>query len=169
MGMVLISDLAMAKECIAVYKDAAAKAGWTPKPENILIGMHTVIAESDEEAKSQLKSAKHYFDQVLMGGVRTAGRLVLQKTRYYAEAENAERMKNRLAKREAATLEQQIEGGMIFCGSPESVVKQIRRVHAELGNGVFNFTMKVGNLPDAVVRRGMELFRDRVRPEVKDL
>jgi len=78
-------------------------------------------------------------------------------------------MKNRLAKREAATLEQQIEGGMIFCGSPESVVKQIRRVHGELGNGVFNFTMKVGNLPDAVVRRGMELFRDRVRPQVKDL
>jgi len=34
---------------------------------------------------------------------------------------------------------------------------------------VFNFTMKVGNLPDAVVRRGMELFRDRVHPEVKDL
>jgi alkanesulfonate monooxygenase SsuD/methylene tetrahydromethanopterin reductase-like flavin-dependent oxidoreductase (luciferase family) len=169
MGMVLISDLAMAKECIAVYKDAAAKAGWTPQPENILIGMHTVIADTDEEAITQLRAAKSYFDQVLMGGVRTAGRLVLQKTRYYQQAENAERMKNRLAKREAATLEQQIEGGMIFCGSPESVVKQIRRVHGELGNGVFNFTMKVGNLPDAVVRRGMELFRDRVRQQVKDL
>jgi hypothetical protein len=92
-----------------------------------------------------------------MGGPRTAGRLVLQKSRYYQEAANAERMRDRLAKREAATLEQQIEGGMIFCGSPESVVKQIRRVHGELGNGVFNFTMKVGNLPDAAVRRGMEL------------
>ena len=78
-------------------------------------------------------------------------------------------MRARLAKREAATLEQQIEGGMIFCGSPESVVEQIRRVHAELGNGVFNFTMKVGNLPDAAVTRGMELFRDRVLPEVRDL
>ena len=167
--MVLISDLAMAKECIAVYKEAARKAGWEPKPENILIGMHTVIADTDDEAKSQLRHAKDYFDKVLMGGPRTAGRLVLQKSRYYQEAENAERMRSRLAKREAATLEQQIEGGMIFCGSPESVVKQIRRVHAELGNGVFNFTMKVGNLPDAAVTRGMELFRDRVLPEVRDL
>jgi hypothetical protein len=26
----------------------------------------------------------------------------------------------------------------------------------------------VGNLPDAVVRRGMELFRDRIRPHVGD-
>ena len=104
-----------------------------------------------------------------MGGPRTAGRLVLQKTRYYQEEANAKRMGARLAKREAATLDEQIDGGMIFCGSPRSVVEQMRRVHRELGNGVFNFTMKVGNLPDAVVRRGMELFRDRVHPEVKDL
>ncbi len=169
MGMVLISDLAMAKECIAVYREAARKAGWEPKAENILIGMHTVIADTDEDAIKSLKEAQTYFDGVLMGGMRTAGRLVLQKTRYYQEAANATRMRDRLAKREAATLEQQIEGGMIFCGSPESVVKQIRRVHGELGNGVFNFTMKVGNLPDAVVRRGMALFRERVHPEVKDL
>jgi hypothetical protein len=49
------------------------------------------------------------------------------------------------------------------------VVQQIRRIHGELGNGIFNFTMKVGDLPDPVVRRGMELFRDRVLPHVRDL
>lgn len=169
MGMVLISDLAMAKECIAVYQEAARTAGWEPRPENILVGMHTCISETDGAAREALSKAKHYFDQILMGGPRTAGRLVLQKTRYYQEEANAKRMGERLAKREAATLEQQIDGGMIFCGSPESVVKQMRRVHAELGNGVFNLTMKVGNLPDAVVHRGMELFRDRVLPGVRDL
>ena len=104
-----------------------------------------------------------------MGGMRTAGRLVLQKTRYYEDEANRSRMENRLAKREAATLDQQIAGGMVLCGSPESVVQQIRRIHAELGNGIFNFTMKVGDLPDSVVRRGMELFRDRVLPHVRDL
>jgi alkanesulfonate monooxygenase SsuD/methylene tetrahydromethanopterin reductase-like flavin-dependent oxidoreductase (luciferase family) len=104
-----------------------------------------------------------------MGGPRTAGRLVLQKTRYYQDEANAGRMQQRLAKREAATLEEQIAGGMVFCGSPESVARQMRRVHGELGNGVFNLTMQVGNLPDAAVRRGMELFRDRVLPEVRHL
>jgi alkanesulfonate monooxygenase SsuD/methylene tetrahydromethanopterin reductase-like flavin-dependent oxidoreductase (luciferase family) len=58
---------------------------------------------------------------------------------------------------------------MVLCGSPESVVQQIRRIHAELGNGIFNFTMKVGDLSDAMVRRGMELFRDRVLPHVRHL
>jgi alkanesulfonate monooxygenase SsuD/methylene tetrahydromethanopterin reductase-like flavin-dependent oxidoreductase (luciferase family) len=169
MGMVLIADLAMAKECIAVYKDAARSAGWEPRPENILVGMHTCIADTDEAAFSALKEAKAYFDKVLMGGPRTAGKLVLQKTRYYQEAADAKRMGERLAKREAASLEQQIAGGMVFCGSPKTVVEQMRRVHAELGNGVFNLTMQVGDLPDAVVRKGMELFRDRVLPEARGL
>ena len=169
MGMVLISDLGLAKECIQVYREAARSAGWEPTAENILIGMHTVIAETDAEARTALTEARKYFDGVLMGGMRTAGRLVLQKTRFYEEQANRDRMQNRLAKREASSLEQQIEGGMVLCGSPESVVKQIKRIHAELGNGVFNFTMKVGNLPDTVVRRGMELFRDRVLPEVRHL
>lgn len=169
MGMVLISDLALAKECIHVYREAARASGWEPTPDNILIGMHTVIAESDDEAKAALGQARKYFDGVLMGGMRTAGRLVLQKTRYYQDEANRGRMQNRLAKREAATLEEQIAGGMVLCGSPESVVEQIRRIHAELGNGIFNFTMKVGDLPDAAVRRGMELFRDRVLPHVRHL
>jgi alkanesulfonate monooxygenase SsuD/methylene tetrahydromethanopterin reductase-like flavin-dependent oxidoreductase (luciferase family) len=169
MGMVLISDLALAKECIQVYREAARAAGWEPRAENILIGMHTVIADSDAQARDALAEARKYFDGVLMAGLRTAGRLVLQKTRYYEDEANGQRMQQRIAKREAASMEQQIAGGMILCGSPESVVQQIRRVHAELGNGVFNFTMKVGDLPDAMVRRGMELFRDRVLPQVRAL
>lgn len=169
MGMVLISDLGMAKECIGVYTETARSHGWEPKPENILVGMHTVIAETDGEAKAALIEARKYFDRILMAGPRTAGRLVLQKTRYYEDEANRARMQNRLAKREAASLDEQIAGGMVLCGSPESVVEQIRRIHAALGNGVFNFTMKVGDLPDAIIRRGMELFRDRVLPHVRNL
>ena len=169
MGMVLLSDLPMAKECIRVYKETARAAGWEPAPEQILIGMHTVIAETDDEAKRAMEKARQYFDRVLMGGPRTAGRLVLQKTRYYEDDASKERWQGRLKKREASSIDEQIAGGMIFCGSPQGVVRQIKRVHAELGNGVFNFTMKIGNLPDAAVRKGMELFRDRVLPEVRGL
>ena len=73
-------------------------------------------------------------------------------------------MKNR-----EATLQEAIDRGTIVCGSPETVVKQIKRIHAELGHGIFNFTVKVGDLPDEVVRKGMHLFRDRVLPHVRDL
>jgi alkanesulfonate monooxygenase SsuD/methylene tetrahydromethanopterin reductase-like flavin-dependent oxidoreductase (luciferase family) len=99
---------------------------------------------------------------------RNAQRIVLQQTRYHRDEENRENWESRLRKRAVQSLEEQIDAGVVLCGSPETVVKQIKRANAELGNGVFNLTMKVGNLPDAVVRRGMELFRDRVKPHVRD-
>jgi hypothetical protein len=45
----------------------------------------------------------------------------------------------------------------------------MKRVHREIGNGIFSLMMKVGNIPDKEVRRGMTLFRDRVLPAVHDL
>jgi hypothetical protein len=45
----------------------------------------------------------------------------------------------------------------------------MRRVHKALGHGTEQLTMKVGNMPDKIVRRGMELFRDRVLPQARGL
>jgi alkanesulfonate monooxygenase SsuD/methylene tetrahydromethanopterin reductase-like flavin-dependent oxidoreductase (luciferase family) len=131
--------------------------------------MHTCIAETDEEARRWMAHGLEYFDEVLMGGVQLAQKFVLQKTRYFENEESRERWKSRLDKRRTMSLEEAIERGTVLCGSPEAVVKQIKRIYSELGHGVFNFTVKVGTLPDEVIRRGMELFRDRVLPHVRDL
>ena len=131
--------------------------------------MHTVIAETDEAARSAMRNAREYFNVVLQEGIRTAQRTVMEKSRFHQEQANRERWLKRADTRRGATMEEAIERGTILCGSPETVVQQIRRAHGELGHGVFNFTAKVGNLPDDIVRRGMELFRDRVHPHVKDL
>jgi alkanesulfonate monooxygenase SsuD/methylene tetrahydromethanopterin reductase-like flavin-dependent oxidoreductase (luciferase family) len=169
MGMVLLADLPSGKDCIRIYKEAARASGWEPAPENILVGMHTCIAETDKEARRWLGQGLKYFDEVLMGGLQLSQRIVLQKTRYFESDESRDRWKSRLDKRRTLTLDEQIERGTVLCGSPETVVKQIKRIHAELGHGVFNFTVKVGTLPDDVIRNGMELFRDRVLPHVRDL
>jgi alkanesulfonate monooxygenase SsuD/methylene tetrahydromethanopterin reductase-like flavin-dependent oxidoreductase (luciferase family) len=131
--------------------------------------MHTCIAETDEEARRWLGQGLKYFDEVLMGGLQLSQRIVLQKTRYFESDESRDRWKSRLDKRRTLTLDEQIERGTVLCGSPETVVEQIKRIHGELGHGVFNFTVKVGTLPDDVIHKGMELFRDRVLPHVRDL
>lgn len=169
MGMVLLADLPGAKEQIRIYQESARAHGFTPRKDDILIGMHTCIAETDEEARHWMQAGRDYFDKVLMSPLMNAASIVLQKTRYYQEEESRERWKNRLARRGSATLDEAIDRGTILCGSPETVVKQIKRIAGELHHGVFNFTVKVGTLPDAVIRRGMELFRDRVLPQVRDL
>jgi hypothetical protein len=48
-------------------------------------------------------------------------------------------------------------------------VKQIKRAQAELGVGWINTNMKIGNIPNEVVTKGMELFRDFVGPEVRGI
>lgn len=169
LGIVLIADLKVARANIDHYYKTSRGYGWEPVPEDILTGHHTCIADTDEEAREHMRKGLEYFHHILMRPQRSAQQLVIQKTRYYQREGSSDRFEARLATLRARSLEEQIEAGSIYCGTPETVVEQIKRVHKALGHGVEQFTMKVGNMPDKVVRRGMELFRERVQPALKDL
>lgn len=169
MGVTLIQDLGAAKRAIEHFKSVARGCGWEPTPDDILVGQQICIADTDEEAKHHMASAQAYFHQTLMRPQRSAQQLVLQQSRYYTESNAGEAFQKRLATLRGRTVEEQIEAGSIICGSPESVVAQIKRLRQELGCGLLNLTIKVGNMPTSVVRRGMELFRDRIAPEVAGL
>src|SRR6266516_1810894 len=95
MGMVLLADLPSGKECIRIYKETARANGWEPAAENVLVGMHTCIAETDEEARRWMTHGLAYFDQVLMGGLQASQRIVLQKTRYFENEESRDRWKSK--------------------------------------------------------------------------
>jgi len=168
MGMTLIADLNAARRCIDVYRETARGHGFEPTPAHILLGYNTCIAETDADAREYLSEGLRYFHRVLMHSIRDAQRLVIQRSRFF-EKEHGERFVNRLVTLKERSVDEMIEAGSVLCGSPQSVIKQMRRIRDELGNGHFNINMKIGNIPDAVVRRGMELFRDRVLPEAREL
>lgn len=169
LGMVFIPNLADGRKTIEAYIDEARKCGWEPRPEHILCGFHTCIAETDEEAKAHLARGVEYFTGTLLTPQREAQRIVLQKTRFFDSKENAEYFVKRLRHAASRTIDEAIEDGTVLCGRPETVVKQIKRIHAELGCGWVNTNMKIGNIPNDVVTHGMELFRDYVQAEVRDL
>jgi alkanesulfonate monooxygenase SsuD/methylene tetrahydromethanopterin reductase-like flavin-dependent oxidoreductase (luciferase family) len=167
MGMVMLTDYDAARESIRVYKETARANGWEPGPEHILVGAHTFVAETAEKAKSYLSEGLKYFYTVLAGGPRTAQKIVLQKTRYHSSGPEA------LKKRSARTailrqtpIEERIEKGLVLCGTPDQVVEQIKRMSKELGHGVMNINMKIGNIPDDAVRRSMQLWGEGVAPYV---
>jgi alkanesulfonate monooxygenase SsuD/methylene tetrahydromethanopterin reductase-like flavin-dependent oxidoreductase (luciferase family) len=168
MGIVRLTDFESARESIRVYQETARQHGWEPTADNILVGTYMCVADSDDEARAALGPAFDYFTNVLGGATRNAQRLVLQETRYHG-ADQAAKTASRLGLRDSFSLDDAIENGSVICGSPETVVKQINRIHAELGNGVLNLPMKLGNISDGVVFHGMELFRDRVLPHVRGL
>ncbi|MGK9052974.1 LLM class flavin-dependent oxidoreductase [Xaviernesmea oryzae] len=169
MGITLIQDLGAARKAIEHFKNVARGYGWEPTPDDILVGQQICIADTDEEAREHMAAAQTYFHQTLMRPQRSAQQLVLQQSRYYTGSDVGENFQKRLATLRNRTVDEQIEAGSIICGSPESVVKQITRLNQELGCGLLNLTIKVGNMPGSVVRRGMELFRDRVAPHVAGL
>jgi alkanesulfonate monooxygenase SsuD/methylene tetrahydromethanopterin reductase-like flavin-dependent oxidoreductase (luciferase family) len=169
MGMVMLPDLDAAKLSIKVYKETARANGWEPGPDDILIGAHTCVAEDVETAKSYFFEGLKYFYDVLAGGPRTAQRLVVQKTRYYQDEKMQERVANRRAVLKETSIEERMEKGMVLCGTPDMVVDQIKRMSKELGHGVMNINMKIGNIPDPIVRKSMKLWGDHVAPHVRDL
>ena len=169
MGMTLIPDLELARKVIDVYRNTARAHGRETTAEDVLTGHHTCIAETDEEAQEQMREALAYFHQVLMRPQQDAQALVVQGSRFFEKPELGQRFTQRLATLKERTLEDQIEAGTILCGNPDTVVKQIRRINAALGNGRINMNMKIGTMPDEVVHRGMELFRDYVLPEARSI
>ena len=92
-----------------------------------------------------------------------------KKTKFYQSQKNREFFVERLKKAKSRTIEEAIHDGTVLCGKPETVVKQIQHAQKELGVGWINTNMKIGNIPNDVVTKGMELFRDFVAPEVRDI
>jgi alkanesulfonate monooxygenase SsuD/methylene tetrahydromethanopterin reductase-like flavin-dependent oxidoreductase (luciferase family) len=169
MGIVLFSSLQAAKDSIKTYKDAAKAYGWEPGPDDILVGENLSISEDEGEAREMLREGRRYFFEVLGGGPRTAANLVLKESRFYEDAKRRQGVTERRRGLADETIEDAINAGKCFCGTPEQVVEQIKWVQGELGNGIFNIAMKIGNVPDAYVRKGMKLFKDRVQPHVHNL
>jgi len=169
MGMAFISDLSVPKRNIEVYLREAQLRGWQPTPGDILIGQATCIAETDEEARAEMIPALAFLNGILMGPMREAQQMVIQQTQFFGKPEIGRAFAGRLAAQKALSIDQLIDAGSIFCGSPSSVVAQMKRVQAELKNGIFNLMMKVGNISDESVHRGMRLFKTEVLPQVADL
>ncbi len=167
-GMVFLQDLDWGRDITEGYRRAARACGWEAGPEHLLVGEHTVIADSDAEALDIMKKGHDYLHRVLMRPQRDAQRIVIEKTRFFGDNTNMGRnFQNKLALFKTRSVEESIETGSILCGSPATVVKQMKKIHAAVGNGIFSLNFKVGDVPEDTLRHGMELFRDQVLPEMR--
>jgi alkanesulfonate monooxygenase SsuD/methylene tetrahydromethanopterin reductase-like flavin-dependent oxidoreductase (luciferase family) len=169
MGVLRVQDYDTAHRSINVYKEQARACGWEPRARNIIIAMNCCVAPTKEEAMATLRGGYDYFFNVLGGGIRTAQRLVVQKTRYFQDEGDAQRQTTKLQQHNQLSLEERMERGLVMCGTPEMAIEQITRLQEEFGHGATNMTIKIGNIPDEKVRQTLELLRDEVFPAVRHL
>ena len=169
MGVLRVQDYETAHHSIDVYKEHAHELGWEPRPHNIILAMNCCVAPTRDEAIRTLRRGYDYFFNVLGGGIRTAQRLVVQKTRYFKDDQDAERQTTKLRTHNQLSLEERMERGLVMCGTPDMAIEQITRLHEEFGHGVTNLSVKIGNVPDESVRQTMSLLRDEVFPVARRL
>ena len=169
MGVLRVQDYETAHHSLNVYKEHARKLGWEPRPHNIILAMNCCVAPTRDEAIRTLRGGYDYFFNVLGGGIRTAQRLVVQKTRYFKDDHDAERQTTKLRTHNQLSLEERMERGLVMCGTPDMAIEQITRLHEEFGHGVTNLSVKIGNVPDESVHQTMSLLRDEVFPVVRRL
>ena len=141
-------------ERIRLYRAEAAQAGWEPVPDDIVYRGFAVVADTDEKA-AEIEST------FLVPGRRFLLRGPVPGARDAFGAAGPAGPDN------GATAYG--IGRMMFCGSPDTVVKQIEDFQAATDVGVIDIMFSAGQNPPGDVRRSIELFGREVLPRVRHI
>ena len=159
-----VTTLPLASKASRHYRNEAEKAGWSPTGDQIIYRVTCHVAETDEQAMEDLAEAtrvrsggsslalSHRTDEVIAG----AG--------YYGRDED---QRTRVPRAFQGDLPSRIENGQILIGSPETVARQIRHIHAETGAGVLDLIPGPPHGDKAL--KSIELIGTKLMPLVREL
>ncbi|HLG73427.1 MAG TPA: LLM class flavin-dependent oxidoreductase [Chloroflexota bacterium] len=142
-----------ARQSIAHYQEEAAKAGWTPTGDNVVIRGFVHVAETDAEAQ---KMADDYDFCVTDGGRGMRANVLEAVTGYSGSRQMHDRDELR-------------QDGVAFIGSPATVFEQMARWHEEVGANTLDAMFVGGRLPYERAKHSLELFGREVLPKVHAL
>ena len=156
------TTLPLASAAARYYRAQAAQYGWQPAPEDVLYRLAVHVADSDEQAIDDLRAAGATERR---GGLSTANRALddaAAQLGYYGRDTETQRGRLRVPE-----FNERIELGQLLVGSPQTVVRQIQRIHTELGAGILDLIFQpVGR---DKTRQSIELFGTRVLPCIREL
>ena len=164
----------------AYFREAAAAAGWAAAPENIVYRTFAYVAATDEQA--QRDCAEHGFGALstLGGGLaaqaegasRYAEALADVGRRYNGPPPAGPAAPAPAAPPAGAPPGGVMPGGRIrppLCGSPETVLRQVRELRDSIGAGVLDLILYNDALPHELARESVRLFGTEVIPQARDL
>ena len=157
------TTLQIATEAAKFYRQKCDEYGWQPEPEQIIyrLGMH--VAETDDEAIEDLKSAGGGQPAVGLSFRNRSVETAVKTSGYYGRDVDTQRA--RLQSRGAVA--DRIKKGQVLVGSPKTVIKQIKRIRDELGAGVLDLSL--GAQLGEKTLRSIELFATKVLPQMRAL
>lgn len=144
---------------VALYRSEAARAGWQPAPDQIVYRNFIVVADTVEEAEElEANFVPVPLGRAIASHINATGRAPAQGAAAApaADGDAAETGPVRYAL-----------GRLLFAGTPDAVVEQIRAFHEATGVGVLDFIFSAGRTEPVAVRRSIELFGREVLPQIR--
>ncbi len=157
------TTLQIASKAADFYRAKCREYGWEPEPEQIVyrIGMH--CADSDDEAIDDLTQTGGGQPAVGLAFRNRAVEGAVSDSGFYGR--DQEEQRGRLQTR--GEIASRIEKGQVLVGTPETILKQIKRLRDELGVGVLDLALGA-QLGDKTMK-SIELFGEKVIPRMHEL
>lgn len=151
------------RRVFAQFREACAKAGYTPDPEQMGWGVPIYVAETDRQAREEFEQHLWYFVRKHLKGIN------LTPPGYTSAKSALAIIKNRKMFITEQESWDDIEKGLFaIVGSPKTVRDKLNHHRKEMGAGIVLTGCQTGTLPHALARKSMELFAREVLPYVRD-
>jgi alkanesulfonate monooxygenase SsuD/methylene tetrahydromethanopterin reductase-like flavin-dependent oxidoreductase (luciferase family) len=148
-----------ARKAVEHYRSCARAADWEPSADQVIYRALFHLADTDEQAFEGMAMIPPRISLTEQNkGVFDAAR----KAGYYGSDLTGQTQRN--TRRD---LGERIELGQVIVGSPETAMKQIRRIRDELGVGIIDFV--VGVQIGERTLRSIELLGSKVLPQLREL
>jgi alkanesulfonate monooxygenase SsuD/methylene tetrahydromethanopterin reductase-like flavin-dependent oxidoreductase (luciferase family) len=122
------------------YCEEAARTGWEPTEDQIVYRGFVIVADTDARAEELESKFLVPHQRSLLRGPRPPGHIDTPES---------------------------LQGRMLFCGSPDTVVERLREFHEATGVGVVDLIFSGGQTDPSDVRRSIELFGREVLPRIR--
>ncbi|HXG63516.1 MAG TPA: LLM class flavin-dependent oxidoreductase [Blastocatellia bacterium] len=150
------------KRTFAMFREACAREGYDPDPEQMGWAVPIYVAETDRQAREEFEPSLFYFIKKLLLGIDIAppGYTSLKST--LAILKNQDKF---LAS--VKTWDEVEKGLYAIVGSPATVRDKLIHYQKELGAGNILTGCQIGSLTHEQTRRSMKLLAEEVIPYVR--
>jgi alkanesulfonate monooxygenase SsuD/methylene tetrahydromethanopterin reductase-like flavin-dependent oxidoreductase (luciferase family) len=159
------------RESVARYLDLYRETAWTKygyeaSSDSIGWCAPVYVAETDEQA---IAEARPHIEMMFNVLLPKASELMFFPPGYMSPESLKRVIAHKKSNRGSVTIEQLIERGIIICGSPDTVRREITQAHQRMGFQEFMCMLMFGSMPAALSEKNIRLFAAEVLPAVQAL
>lgn len=150
------------KRTFDMFRDACAREGYTPDPEQMGWAIPVYVAETDEQARKEFEPSLWYFAKKLLMGID------ISPPGYTSVKSALSILKNQGKFLLSVNSWDEVERGVYaIVGSPATVREKLAHYQKQLGVGNILTGCQIGSLTHEQTRRSMKLLAEEVLPYVR--